>query len=164
MQQDLPGANAEFPGELASQAFPGGANCGQGGFHKFQRREGRKPVWRRAGEEEIRLWARTKQSRNSSWDGFPPEDKHWEACLVSCKSLWSPAWRPDPRALHLCGFTASGNLLLRSAWDRSVLSCPQFWGLPEVSPCSLLASTAPLNLGAVTTCGLEVRLRRGFNQ
>ena len=66
---------------------------GRRSFHKFQWREGSQSG-EVLGEEEICVWAGTKQSRNSSWDSFSPEDKHWEACLLGFKSL-------DPWALLL---------------------------------------------------------------
>lgn len=73
MQQDLPGADMAFPGKLASLAPPGSAdNCGQAKFPQIPA-EGGKKGERKTGwvRRKICFWARTKQSRNSSWDSFP---------------------------------------------------------------------------------------------
>lgn len=121
----------EFPGKLASQAFPGSDNCGQEQFPEFAqipaeggRKAGREAKGRRAewGENLPLGQDQTKQKFLLGW--IFPGGQHWEACLLNFKSLWSPAQFLDLRAFNLCGFTVDRNFLLGSRQDRSVPSHP----------------------------------------
>lgn len=103
-----------------------------GSFHKFQLRE-----W----ERRISLWARTKQTRNSSWDIFPQRPNTWEPVYWTLKACDPQLLLLDPRTLHL------------QPLDRNELLCGHFWG----SPCFLSDSTAWLNWGAMTMYGIEIR-------